>query len=159
MRTKPQVDNDKEMVAVLGDAMDAIDSPNDPDEVNAFLKECGHDPEEVGLQTSAFVGRLITRSRSHTTACNESDLEGLRDKMCEIYRHLRGRWPDAWAELSRHSEVLSDENQTTSHTSAVERTVARHSTVGHLHLLVTLPCTSSPRRSCRSCRRGVQKGI
>jgi len=29
----------------------------------------------------------------------ESELEDFQDKMCEIYRYLRGRWPDAWADV------------------------------------------------------------
>lgn len=54
---------DEELVAALGEAIDSVEPPEDQAEVDAYLREIGHDPEEVSRAISAFVDDLIAGLR------------------------------------------------------------------------------------------------
>jgi hypothetical protein len=84
MNTRLPINTDLELVAALGNVFDNIKEPETEEEVDAFLRETGHDPDVVGRGTCAFVDGLIRAARSDMAQRREEELASFGRRMAQI---------------------------------------------------------------------------
>lgn len=64
MSTQRPVNTDRELVVAIGDVLDNVKGPETVDEIDAVLREAGHDPDVIGRDTAAFVDGLVRTART-----------------------------------------------------------------------------------------------
>ena len=64
MTKRSPINTDEDLVVAIANVFDHLESPTTPDEIDATLREAGHEPEEVGIKLENFVDEIIRNERS-----------------------------------------------------------------------------------------------
>jgi len=70
MSKQRSVNTDLDLVAALGDVLENVKGPESEEEIDAVLREAGHDPDAVARGTSAFVDDLVRATIVNTAPIN-----------------------------------------------------------------------------------------
>ncbi|HUU02980.1 MAG TPA: hypothetical protein VM425_16215 [Myxococcota bacterium] len=63
MSTKKPINTDCDLVSAVGDMFDHMNEPQSAEDIDAFLRETGYEPDTVSHSIAAFVDDLIRTAR------------------------------------------------------------------------------------------------
>ena len=82
-KLKP-INTDVGLAAAIGDLFDNDTGPETEEEIDYILRASGHDPDDVGNRTCAFVDGLIQEARSELAINCETESKHLTERLAQV---------------------------------------------------------------------------